>query len=550
MANKTEEIKKAKDGLDVWPDLLRYSKTGYASIPPDDMARLRWYGIYEQQPRVGHFMMRVKIPGGDATAEQFEVLARISREFGRGIADITTRQNVQFHWLTIENIPEAIRMLNEVGLTTVGACGDIARNVAGCPVAGLDPEEIFDCRPIIREVTRFFLGNRAFSDLPRKYKITIGGCRYHCYQPEINDLAFTAVRIPPSFAASCPALDGAAIGFHVRVGGGLSTQPKFSQRLDVLIRPDQVVDVARAVTEIFRDYGYRERRNHARLKFLVADWGADKFRQVLCEHLGWEPAPAIPGADLAVQRADHLGVHAQKQPGLYWIGVPVLCGRLSAQQLEAAAEIARSFCTGVLRTTNQQNLVFPNIAEARLTDATAALRAAGFEWNVSRFRREGIACTGTEFCNLAITETKNRLREIVQYLEERLDWDEPIRINLNGCPNSCGQHHIGDIGLQGCLARMDGRQVEAYDISLGGRLGADARFTRPIKRKVPADKVKYALENLLRAYLAQRSEEETFSLFVDRHTDDELGAMLGLDLLAQDDPEFVPPPPPHAAVVD
>lgn len=549
MANKTEEIKKAKDGLDVWPDLLKYSKTGYASIPPDDMARLRWYGIYEQQPRAGHFMMRVKIPGGDATSAQFRVLARISREFGRGIADLTTRQNIQFHWLTIENIPEAIRMLHEVGLTTTGACGDIARNVAGCPVAGLDPDEIYDCRGIIHEVTRFFLGNRDFSDLPRKYKITIGGCRYQCYQPEINDLAITAVRVPASSDASGRGFEE-GVGFHVRVGGGLSTQPKFSQRLDMLIRPDQVLDVARAVTEIFRDYGYRERRNHARLKFLVADWGAEKFRQVLVGKLGWDPLPAVPGADLVSRRADHLGIHAQKQPGLYWIGVPVLCGRLSADQMDKAANIAEEFCHGAIRTTNQQNLIFPNISELRLDAAMAALRSAGFEWNVSRFRREGIACTGTEFCNLAITETKQRLREIIEHLEDRLEWDEPIRINLNGCPNSCGQHHIGDIGLQGCLARMDGVQVEAYDISLGGRLGADARFTRPIRRKVPADKVKYALENLLRSYLNLRDDDETFSLFVDRHTDDELAAMLGLDLMAEDDPSFVPPPRPHASVAD
>jgi sulfite reductase beta subunit-like hemoprotein len=537
MANKVEEIKQAKDGLDVWPDLLRYSRTGYESITPDDMARLRWYGIYEQQPKVGHFMMRVKIPGGDISATQWRALGEIARDYGRGIADITTRQNVQFHWLTIETIPEVIRKLNSVGLTTVGACGDITRNIAGCPVAGLDPDEIYDCREIVHNVTRYFLGNKEFSDLPRKYKMTIAGCPYHCHQPEINDVGISAVRRRRNGQFE--------VGFHVRVGGGLSTQPYVSQQLDVFVTPEQVPEVCRAITEIFRDYGYRERRNRARLKFLVADWGAVRFRDALIERLGWTPEPAVPCVEPENVYRDHMGVHAQKQPGLSWIGAAVLTGRLTADRMLAAADIAERYCAGALRTTNQQNLLFPNIAQDDLVEAQESLREAGFAWEVSPFRKAAIACTGTEFCNLAITETKNRLREIVSYLEERLEWDEEIRINLNGCPNSCGQHHIGDIGLQGCLAKVGDEKVEAYDICLGGRLGAGAKFTRPIRRKVPADKVKYALENLLRAYRRFKSDDEDFSDFVDRHTDEELGAFLGQDLLAEPDPEFTPPPLLH-----
>jgi len=540
MANKVEEIKKAKDGLDVWPDLLRYSKLGYEAIPPDDMARFRWYGIYEQIPKNGHFMMRVKIPGGDITAAQWRMLGELSAEYGRGIADLTTRQNVQFHWLTIETIPAVIERLNSVGLTTVGACGDITRNIAGCPVAGIDPNEVYDCRPIIHEITRAFLGNKEFSDLPRKYKMTIAGCVHSCHQPEINDVGITAVRRPPSSST------GAEVGFLVRVGGGLSTQPRLSQQLDMLLTAEQVPDVVRGITEIFRDYGYRERRNHARLKFLVADWGAEKFLDVLVQRLGWKPEPAIHWDPPAWNERDHVGIHAQKQPGLCWIGVAVLTGRLSAERMIAAADIADRFCGGFLRTTNQQNLLFPNIPADDLEEAKEAIARAGFQWDVSPFRREAIACTGNEFCNLAITETKHRLREIVEHLEGQLPWEEPLRINLNGCPNSCGQHHIGDIGLQGCLARVDGQQVEAYDICLGGRLGPRAQFTRPIQRKVPAGKVKYALANLLRAYRAEKREGEDFSAFVDRHTDDELGRMLGLHLLAEDDPTWTPPPPRHA----
>jgi sulfite reductase beta subunit-like hemoprotein len=531
-----EALKKTKDGLDVWPDLLRYAQEGYDAITPEDFALLRWYGIYQQKPNVGHFMLRVKIPSGDMTAEQMRVVAEVARDYGNNIADITTRQNFQFHWLTIENLPKAIEKMESVGLTTAGACGDITRNVCGCPVSGIDPHELYDTRPIIRAVTDYFLGNKEFSDLPRKYKISISGCPLHCNQPEINDLGITAVKRWRNGRSE--------IGFQVRVGGGLSTQPYFAQKLDVTVQPEQVLDVCRAVTEIFRDDGYRKNRNHARLKFLVANWGAEKFREVLIQHLGWTPEPAIlwaePGSTI---QQDHLGIHRQKQEGKSWIGVSVITGRVTADQMLAAADISARYCEGNLRTTNQQNFLFPHISDADLTDAKIALRDAGFEWDVSEFHRGAVSCTGNEFCNLALTETKHRLREIVRHLESQLLWDEPLRIHLNGCPNSCGQHPIGDIGMQGCLARLtDGTQVEAYDISLGGRLGADAKFTRPIQRKVPADKVKFALENLLRAYKANKSPEETFGSFVDRHADEELGGFLGIHLLAQDDPTWVPPP--------
>ena len=448
-----EAIKQAKDGLEVWPDIERYAIEGYSSIAPDDFTRMRWYGIYQQQPNEGHFMMRVKIPSGDMTARQLRAVAHVSREWGRGIADITTRQNFQFHWLRIEDIPAAIAHLGSAGLTTTGACGDITRNICGCPTSGIDPNELYDTRELIHGVTRYFLGNPDFSDLPRKYKISISGCAIHCNQPEINDLGIQAVRWRGNGSDE--------IVFQVRVGGGLSTQPYLAQRLDLAIRPDQILDVCRAVTEIFRDEGYRKRRNHARLKFLVADWGADRFRQELIERLGWTPEPAVLWPEPTTVQQDHLGVHNQKQDGKSWIGVSVITGRVTADHLYAAADIADSYCEGSIRTTNQQNLLFPNIKRADLAAAQAEIRGAGFEWDVSEFHRGAVSCTGNEFCNLAITETKARLREIVAHLESEMLWDDPIRIHLNGCPNSCGQHHIGDIGLQGCLARLnDGTQVE------------------------------------------------------------------------------------------
>ena len=532
-----EAIKKAKDGLDVWPDILRYAQTGFASIDPDDFPRMRWYGIYQQQPNQGHFMMRVKIPSGDMTSEQMRAVAHVAREWGQGIADITTRQNFQFHWLTIETLPLAIAHLEAHGLTTSGACGDITRNVCGCPVAGIDPNEIYDTRQIVADVTRFFHNNKDFSDLPRKYKMSISGCPIHCNQPEINDVGIQAVRQTRNGKEE--------IGFHVRVGGGLSTQPYLAQKLDIWIAPEQILDVCRACTEIFRDHGYRQKRNHTRLKFLVADWGAAKFRDVLIQKLGWTPEPALLLSDpVGTVQQDHLGVHAQKQPDKHWIGVSVITGRLTADQMDQAANIADRYCEGSLRTTNQQNYLFPNIQTEQLPSAQRELKAAGFHWDVSEFHRGAVSCTGNEFCNLAITETKGRLREIVTHLESVMPYDEAIRIHLNGCPNSCGQHHIGDIGLQGCLARLnDGTQVEAYDVCLGGRLGDDAKFVRPISRKVPADKVKYALENLLRRYKADQSPTENFGQWTDRHANDELGEFLGLHLLANDDPTWTPPPP-------
>lgn len=531
-----EAIKKAKDGLDVWDDIQRYAETGYDTISDDDLSRMRWYGIYQQKPNTGHFMLRIRIPGGSLTADQLLTVAEVTRDYANGIADVTTRQNFQFHWLTIENLPAVLQKFNSVGISTAGACGDIARNVCGCPVAGLDPNEIYDSRSIVQSVTDYFVGNHDFSDLPRKYKMSISGCPIHCNQPEINDLGLQAVRRYRR--------DGSEAGFHIRVGGGLSTQPMFAQQINAFILPEQVVDVCRAVTEIFRDEGYRKRRNHARLKFLVADWGAERFREELIARLGWTPESAAPSLEpVGARQQDHLGMHAQKQPGLYWIGVSIITGRVTPDQLFAAAAIAKRYCQGEIRTTNQQNLLFPNISESDLLEAQTAIRDAGFAWEVSEFHKGAVGCTGNEFCNLAITETKLRLREIVGYLESRMAWDEPLRIHLNGCPNSCGQHHIGDIGLQGCLARLnDGTQVEAYDIGLGGRLGGGSQFVRPIHRKVPADKIKFALENLLTSYRCTRFEEESFGEWTDRSSNEQLGEYLGLHLLAQDDPDWTPPP--------
>ena len=303
--NKVEKIKAEKDGLDVWQDVLRYAETGFASIAEEDFVRMRWYGIYQQRPNEGHFMMRIKLPGGMATNEQLRVIADLTDQYARGIADVTTRQTFQWHWLTIGDFPDIIARLNACGITSAGACGDIPRNLVSCPVAGLHPHEILDVRPAALAIHTHLAGNREFSNLPRKYKLSVTACPEQCCQPEIHDFSLVAVVHPKTGQA----------GYGLRVGGGLSTQPHFGQWIDVFFTPDQAVEAARAVTAIFRDYGYREKRTHARLKFLVADWGADKFKEKLIEVLGYEPLGGVPDEAPGNVYRDHVGVHAQKQEG-------------------------------------------------------------------------------------------------------------------------------------------------------------------------------------------------------------------------------------------
>ncbi len=518
--NENERIKKEKDGLDVFEDILAYAKSGYESINPDDFTRMRWYGLYQQKPNVGHFMLRIKVPSGYLTSDQLRAVSDVTRLYARGITDITTRQNFQFHWLQIQDLPDIFERFANVGISTAGACGDIFRNVTGCPVAGIDPDEVFDARPWLNQVNSFFEGNKEFSDLPRKFKTSVAGCRLHCSQPEINDIGATAVSRKRANGED-------EFGFQIRVGGGLSARPHFAKKLNMFVPPEKLIDVFAAVTGAFRDFGNRDNRKKARLKFLVDEWGIERFEEEVRSRLSWTPDAGEGWEDPRRNFRDHMGVHAQKQEGLYWIGASILSGRMSDEQVAIAARIADEFGKGIVRTTNQQNLLFSDIPQSKVDQVQKLLAQAGLAVEASSFRRVAVACTGNEFCNLALTETKSLIIEIVEHLEKTVSIDEPIRINLNGCPNSCGQHHIGDIGLQGCVVKQGaGVSVEGYDVSLGGRLGADSKFVRPIWRKVPATNVKFAIENLLNGYVEEREEEDDFSTFVDRHSDEELAALM------------------------
>lgn len=520
--SKQEEIKKRKDGLEVWDDILRYAEKGFDAITPDDFYLMRWYGVYQQIPKAGHFMMRIKIPGGIYNSQQLRAIAKITNERGRGLIDVTTRQTFQWHWLTVEDFPAIVEELKAVGISPIGACGDIARNVVGCAVAGLNPDELLDTRPATDAIHEHFLGNSEYSNLPRKYKLSVCGCPEQCVQPEIHCFSLVGVRDEATGEA----------GYGLRVGGGLSTQPHFGQWLDMFFTPEQALDAAIAVTKLYRDHGFRERRTHARLKFLVADWGAEKVRETLVGYLGYDPKRGVADKEPENLFRDHVGVFQQKQAGLNWIGLSVLNGRTSGDQLMALADIADEFGSGEIRNSHMQNILLPNVPDEKLEAAKSALKAIGFSWEGHAIRRGAIACTGNEFCNLAITETKQRMTQIVTHLETRVPFDRNLRINMNGCPNGCAQHAVGDIGLQGCKARTaSGEQVEAYDIHLGGRLGKNRSFTHAIHRKVPADLVAPAIENLLTTFNASAQPGEEFNEFVARHTDEELNGFLGVETI-------------------
>ncbi|WP_018749951.1 nitrite/sulfite reductase [Paenibacillus sanguinis] len=511
--NKFEFVKLEKDGLDVIRTIIEdYATSGYDSITPEDMDRFKWAGVYQQKPKDGHFMMRVRINGGIMDTSQAYALAEIARLYGRELVDVTTRQAIQFHWLRVEHLPDIFQRLEQVGLYSYEACGDCPRTIVGNPLAGIDKDELLDTTEIVEEVNRFFLLNRDFSNLPRKYKMSISSNIYNNAQAEINDLSFTpAVKV----------IDGEEIiGFHVMVGGGLSAKPHLAKPLDIFVRPEEVLKVAIGVTTIFRDYGYREKRHHARLKFLVADWGPDKFKEKLLELVGDLPAR---GEDKTAgwHAAYFDGVHPQKQQGLNYIGLSVSVGRLNADELIQLAEVAEHYGDGKIRTTMSQNILLSGIPDEKLDEALAAPVLERLTPFPQHFMSRTVSCTGNEFCNLAIVETKRRAVEVAEHLDQHVTLADKVRIHFVGCPNSCGHKHIADIGLQGSLIKTPEGMVDAFDIAVGGTLGGgdhglQARFNQVLKGRVKGDQVASVLAQLLQFYKEQRTDTESFHEFVQR----------------------------------
>lgn len=506
--NKMEFTKLEKDGLDVIETIVNtYSKEGFQSIESSDMDRFKWAGVYQQRPKDGHFMMRVRIPGGILSSEQARVLARIAQEYGRDLVDVTTRQAVQFHWLTVETLADIFDRLASVGLSSFEACGDCPRQIMGNPLAGIDPHEVIDTRPLVAELEKFFLLNREFSNLPRKYKMSISANIHNAAHAQINDLAFTPAK--KTIAGE------EIIGFHVWVGGGLSAKPHLAKQLDIFVRPEEVVKVAEGVTTLFRDFGYRQKRTHARLKFLVADWGAEKFKDELIQLVGELEAG---GEDLLKgwNGGYFYGIHEQRQEGLYYAGLSVPVGRMNAEELIELARLADEYGDGTIGTCNTQNVLIRNIAKDKVEAfREETLIVNRFKLTPSTFVGYAVSCTGTEYCNLAIVETKERMRSLAQYLDDTVVLDTPLRIHMIGCPNSCGQRQIADIGLQGALVKTPTGMVEAFDIHVGGTL-EEAQFNRKLNARITVDRLGPFLAQLITLYKEERQEGEQYWRYVER----------------------------------
>lgn len=550
-AQRAERLKSVKNPWECLDEIRNFARHGYDSIPDEWIKTyFRWWGVYTQGDGAGavggtggegkaspYFMVRIRLSNGIVRSSQLRALADLTEKHARGIADITVRQNVQLHWVTIEALPEIIDTLVSNGLTSMSTCGDVTRNITGCPLAGVDAHEICDASPLVLQATEFLVGNPEFYNLPRKYKISISGCRDWCAYPEINDVAFT------------PVVRGSEVGFSLRVGGGLSTDPHLAVRLNAFIRWEQVLPALKAVTELFREASVlRENREKARLKFLFLNhgWTAESFLAEVEKRLGYALDPAEPEQVPADVFRDHTGVHPQLQPGLSYVGASVLRGRLRPEQMRVAANLADRYGTGELRTTNTQNLVIINVPRGKAQALALELELAGLHVAASSFWRGAVACTGSEFCKLAITETKAFTRWLVEELEDRLPtFDQELRLNVTGCPNSCGQHRLADIGLEGKKIKVNGQMVDAYYFCLGGSVGLHAGFARPIGYRCAGHDVPEAIERILRNYLDQRGPAENLRQFFARHSEAELRSFLAGEALAAVARDPSPGRPPH-----
>ena len=533
--NANERFKAEDDALNVRARIEQvYSREGFASITSDDLrGRFRWWGLYTQRrPGIDggrtallepeqledeFFMLRVRIDGGALTTEQLRTIGTISTEFGRDTADITDRQNIQLHWVRVEDVPEIWRRLEAVGLSTTEACGDCPRVVLGSPVAGIARDEIIDPTWAIDEIQRRYIGNPEFSNLPRKFKTAITGMANNDVVHEINDVAFTAVVHPEH-----------GPGFDLWVGGGLSTNPKLAVRLGAWVPLEQVPDVWAGVISAFRDHGYRKNRTKARLKFLLADWGPERFREVLENDYLGRPLLDGPQAPPSADLGDHIGVHEQKD-GRRYIGAAPAVGRVSGSTLVALADLVERHGSARVRLTPHQKVVVLDVAVDRVEPLVTGLDALGLHARPSMFRRTTMACTGIEFCKLAIVDTKKTATATVTELERRLgglvdSLDVPITLHVNGCPNSCARIQTADIGLKGMIvADAGGEQVEGFQVHLGGALGLDAGWGRKVRGlKVTSDELPDYVERVVRRFVADREPGERFATWAVRADEEAL----------------------------
>jgi ferredoxin-nitrite reductase len=541
MPSKVENWKDEAYGNEIREHLMEFAEEGWEAIPDDEhdawFERFKWWGLYHQRSgQESYFMMRIGTPNGMIKPGQMEVIGEIAQEyatgpadnpeFGESYCDWTTRQSIQLHWIKLEDIPEIFDRLESVGLSTQQACGDSWRNIVGCPVAGKDKHEHVDAWPVAEELHETFKGNDDYANLPRKWKVAITGCDEGCGQGDINDLAFE------------PAKKHGEVGFNVRVGGGLSRkEARLARDIDVWVPADQAADVAHGMSALFREYGDREDRFNARIKFLMDEWGPEKMRQVLQdEFVDFELETA--GADMRDQYTynsggneghdDHVGIHEQPD-GKYYVGLNVLVGRMGADDTVELAELADEYGSGEVRLTQRQNVIIMDVTEENLEDLKNEPLLEDYSPTPSPFMRGSIACTGTEYCSLSIVETKNRQVRYARWLKDNVELPadhEDFHIHLSGCTASCAQPQIADVSLRGMKTRKNGEPVEALDIGLGGGLGEDPRFADWVEMRVPADEVPGAIRNLVERFKDQRADGETFRDFVEARDEETLADLV------------------------
>jgi ferredoxin-nitrite reductase len=533
--NQVEQWKLARHPLEV-ADAIReqYAVEGIGGIAavPGETERLKWVGIYPQRQGGDAFMMRLKVPGGRLTAAQARRIGEVVDRFARGpeahsqwgdrYCDITTRQTIQLHWVQIEDVPEIWDLLGEVDLTTIQACGDSARNVLGCPVAGVDADEVFDATPIVDAISGFFTGNREYANLPRKFKLSVTGCLDDCAQAEINDVGLWPARLDDE------------VGFNLLVGGGLSDGPRMASDVDVFVGVDDAVECSRAIAQLFGELGERENRGFSRMRYLVQELGPETFRQELAARAAFELRPS--GLALTRRyRGDHVGVHRQHGEGLNYVGCSVPVGRLSGVDLIAAADLAEQYGDGQIRLATDQNFVITGVADDAVDGLLSQELLSRFSPFPGPFTRGVVACTGNEFCRFAVVETKMRAVAWASDLDRRFadqfggaagarsrPDDAVVRMHFSGCSASCAQPQIADIGFRGETAHVGDKIVEAVDIGLGGSLGVDAGFVDWIFGAMPVDDVPDALARLVAAFAAERRAGEPFHAWARRHTPEEL----------------------------
>lgn len=487
--NKIEAIKQKKDGLDVLQDVARFAQEGWGAIPEDDRERLKWAGVFFRKQTPGNFMMRVRIPNGISSAEQFRTIAEISEEFGKGFADITTRQQIQLRWFKIENVPEIWRRLEAVGLVSLQTGMDNIRNVVGCPVAGLTPNELFDASAVAREFTRLFVGNKEYTNLPRKFNVTITGCKENCTDAESQDLALTPASREIEGQVVC--------GFNVAVGGKMGSGGyRMASPLNLFATQREAAEICSHVVRIFRDHGFRELRTKARLAFLIDHWGVERFRKEL-ERRADRPLFPAGKDERSEKRADHVGIYRQKQSGLNYVGLAVPVGRITGEQLLEVATLAERYGTGLIRFTTGQNLIIPNVRDADIGALTTEPLLNDLRYDPSEIMRGLVSCTGMDYCHFALIETKHQALTTARMLERELGKTQPVSVHWSGCPAGCANQAAADIGLIGKNIKINGQVEEAVDVYLGGSTGPAANPPIKIMEDVPCNDVAEVLRGLV-----------------------------------------------------